>query len=220
MKENVFAAFGDDFFICFKRCFYALIHCRRKHWFIFNWVDVNDCEWPALKWYNALSLSPLGYIPINYLNYPTNLSLSDSCAHIRSGICWRFFWKDTHMQDATSSLGQLHQRSTTCFFLSKFSNRFFCKHFIWNHLKFGISIDMFQTKRCNSCTFPSKKEWTMCSWSNIDDLQVKAYLIRLSKIAIIFSWILMSDEFVMITDKWTNDDYIGSSVIIVWCWFR
>lgn len=78
-------------FICFKRCFYALIHCRRKHWFIFNWVDVNDCEWPALKWYDALGLSPLGYIPINYLNYPTNLSLSDSCIYIRSGICWRFF---------------------------------------------------------------------------------------------------------------------------------
>lgn len=83
-------------FICFKRCFYALIHCRRKHWFIFNWVDVNDCEWPALKWYEALGLSPLGYIPINYLNYPTNLSLSDSCIYIRSGICWRFFSCNIH----------------------------------------------------------------------------------------------------------------------------
>lgn len=44
-----------------------------------------------LEMVRRMSLSPLGYIPINYLNYPTNLSLSDSCIYIRSGICWRFF---------------------------------------------------------------------------------------------------------------------------------
>lgn len=87
--------------ICRKTVFFSSLRCASlsehlfvlsammmtvlMHWFIFNWVYVNDFEWPALKWLDWAFT--LGYsIPINCLNYLANLSLSHSCVHIRTGI--------------------------------------------------------------------------------------------------------------------------------------